>query len=453
MKVTFEGGLNENQDAALQECISGYNFELGKNKKDLTKRNPLDLKDTSTNSGSINGIMQLIKKDDTETTLVFEDDGVTPTIYLWDGATFTSKRTNSLTSSSMLRDSTWALDDYLIITDLLKTIPVLKWDGSTCTRLKTGLDSGSTQSVTSITRSGTTATVTTSGNHGFSSGDLIFIAGANETAYNGEVEIEVTGTTTFTYTVSGSPASPATGTITASPGIDVYAKYSITHQGRNWLFNVKTTNDTPHLMVASEFENVESYDTTKRAQDSSFTTGNEAFYMLTPDLKAINGVVLFNKQLIISTSEGRLFILTGSDSTTYAFAEFYPKSSAVGNESIANIGNDVMYMRAGGNIETLTATLTSGDISVDDVSRWIPDTVKDLTGAIAIYDQKNQKVLFFTGSKVLVFFKDLYYNPNFQFSPWSVYKTSLSFGFSTKAVKYLRVPGGTSYTLKTDKYY
>lgn len=67
--------------------------------------------------------------------------------------------------------------------------------------------------VSSITRSGSTATVTTSGSHGLGSGQA-YVTGADQSEYNGLHTITVTGSTTFTYTVSGSPASPATGTIT-----------------------------------------------------------------------------------------------------------------------------------------------------------------------------------------------------------------------------------------------
>ena len=70
------------------------------------------------------------------------------------------------------------------------------------------------RSVTSITRSSTTATVTTSIAHGYTTGDSVVIAGATETDYNGVYTITVTGTTTFTYTVANSPSTPATGTIT-----------------------------------------------------------------------------------------------------------------------------------------------------------------------------------------------------------------------------------------------
>lgn len=69
--------------------------------------------------------------------------------------------------------------------------------------------------VVSITRSGSTATVTTSGNHLIhSSGSYITISGASQAEYNGTFTLTGTSSTTATYTVSGTPATPATGTIT-----------------------------------------------------------------------------------------------------------------------------------------------------------------------------------------------------------------------------------------------
>lgn len=70
--------------------------------------------------------------------------------------------------------------------------------------------SGTDLAITSITRSGTTATVTTTANHNLSTGTLVDIAGANQPEYNGQHEITSTGANTFTYTVSGTPATPAT---------------------------------------------------------------------------------------------------------------------------------------------------------------------------------------------------------------------------------------------------
>ena len=71
-------------------------------------------------------------------------------------------------------------------------------------------------SVSTLTRSTTTATVTTSSAHGFVTGNYVTIAGATPTGYNGRFAMTVTGSTTFTYTVSASLATPATGTITAT---------------------------------------------------------------------------------------------------------------------------------------------------------------------------------------------------------------------------------------------
>jgi hypothetical protein len=72
--------------------------------------------------------------------------------------------------------------------------------------------------VSSITRSSTTATVITATPHGFTSGQKVVVSGAGETEYNGSFTITVTGPSTFTYTVSGSPATPATGTILLQAG-------------------------------------------------------------------------------------------------------------------------------------------------------------------------------------------------------------------------------------------
>jgi hypothetical protein len=71
-------------------------------------------------------------------------------------------------------------------------------------------------SVTSITRSGSVATVTMAAAHNLATNNKIEIIGADQNEYNRIKTITVTGATTFTYPVSGAPATPATGTITAT---------------------------------------------------------------------------------------------------------------------------------------------------------------------------------------------------------------------------------------------
>ncbi len=71
-----------------------------------------------------------------------------------------------------------------------------------------------TISVVSITRSGTTATVTTDGDHNLTSEVTVDITGAVETDYNGTgIEIIPLTATTFSYQVENNPTTPATGTI------------------------------------------------------------------------------------------------------------------------------------------------------------------------------------------------------------------------------------------------
>lgn len=67
--------------------------------------------------------------------------------------------------------------------------------------------------VTTITRTGNTATVTTATAHGLETADTALISGAVEADYNGEKQVTVTGATTFTYAVANDPATPATGSI------------------------------------------------------------------------------------------------------------------------------------------------------------------------------------------------------------------------------------------------
>lgn len=73
----------------------------------------------------------------------------------------------------------------------------------------------SPRTISGITRSSTTATVAMTG-HGWATGDLVSIAGAGQVEYNVRRPITVVDANTFTYTISGAPATPATGTITAA---------------------------------------------------------------------------------------------------------------------------------------------------------------------------------------------------------------------------------------------
>lgn len=65
--------------------------------------------------------------------------------------------------------------------------------------------------ITSLTRSGTTAIAETASAHFLASGMAVTVSGAVQTQYNGLKTITVTADNEFTFEVTGSPATPATG--------------------------------------------------------------------------------------------------------------------------------------------------------------------------------------------------------------------------------------------------
>src|SRR5882762_2775764 len=132
--LTFEYGLNENTNPQPGECSSGTNFTLNATQTSFVPRLPFDLKGTAPNAGSLTGFLQLIKRDNTETTLTVNNN----TVYLWNGSsTFTSK--GSVTAPAYLRGAYWSLGEYLVISDVQLNNVVQKWDGTTFGALSTGL--------------------------------------------------------------------------------------------------------------------------------------------------------------------------------------------------------------------------------------------------------------------------------------------------------------------------
>ncbi len=131
IKYVFGAGLNSavnSQDIDIRECSKGENFDLLLDYDKLKSRLPFDLVGTATNGQTIRGIIELQKSDGSVSMLVQAG----PTVYSWDGTTFTSVGTVS--ANSALRGgrySTSLLDNYVIITDLNLATPVQKWDGTT----------------------------------------------------------------------------------------------------------------------------------------------------------------------------------------------------------------------------------------------------------------------------------------------------------------------------------
>lgn len=117
--------------------------------------------------------------------------------------------------------------------------------------------------ITSITRSGTTATVTTSAAHGYSTGNTVQITGADQTEYCGTKTITVPdgSTTTFTYTVSGSPTTPATGDL----------RHSIISGTNSWLELLRASTVKNAQLIALSAEGFIGAIFGSRVSDNSIT--------------------------------------------------------------------------------------------------------------------------------------------------------------------------------------
>lgn len=116
--------------------------------------------------------------------------------------------------------STQAMGDIVFTGTVGSVIPVgttiTSTEGLTYITQDSGTIAVNTVTISSLTRSGTTATANTTSNHNYATGMTITISGADQAAYNDDFEITVVDADTFTFEVSGSPTTPATGTISAT---------------------------------------------------------------------------------------------------------------------------------------------------------------------------------------------------------------------------------------------
>ena len=85
--------------------------------------------------------------------------------------------------------------------------PTMIYDGSAWFKVAT---TTTAQTISSITKVGTTATLTTAAPHGLITSNRVTISGATANDYNGTFVITVTGANTFTYTMLTTPAANAT---------------------------------------------------------------------------------------------------------------------------------------------------------------------------------------------------------------------------------------------------
>jgi hypothetical protein len=225
------------------------------------------------------------------------------------------------------------------------------------------------------------------------------------------------------------------------------AKFCHTHLERAIFANVVSNGTaTPHVVLASAVD--DDGDLTTGNRPSSAIGADSSWFLTSPDLKPINGLEHGFGQLMFSTVKGSLHRLTGSSSFDFALEDFYSGSNVAGDESLVNIGNDIV-MALPGRIETLSGTINFGDVETDDLSRWIKPDMENTTNWTVAYDQRLQKVYFFPNnlSQVFVLHKSLLSRSASKYqayehrdimspglSPWSIWKTAHTIGFQPTTV-------------------
>lgn len=357
--ITFGGGINSRRrssDIALDECVSGENFDLDSQFRALQNRKAFDFLAIAPNGQEIRGFGQLIKQDGSVSTLAQAGT----TVYSWDGATsFTEVGTvNSNARLRGPRGHNFTLDQYVILTDLNKADTVKKWDGTTFTDLAHNL------------------------------------------------------------------------------GGALFAKYCRVHLERAWFANVKTTIDTPHVLLGSKIGDAEDLSNTDRPAAS---LGLDAsFFIPMPDLRPINGLEEAFGQFLISTNRGVIHRLTGTNAFDFNLSNFHQGSAVSGNEAIVNIGNDVA-LGPPARIESLRGVLNFGDVETDDLSLPISNDIENVTSWELIYDRRLQKVFCFPNnqSAVYVLHKSILNSriPEItNLSPWSKWTTKSDLDFNPTVV-------------------
>ena len=211
------------------------------------------------------------------------------------------------------------------------------------------------------------------------------------------------------------------------------ARYCRVYDERAWFANVYSGIALPHMIVGSKLSDPNTLTIADRP--SNVANPEDPFYLLTPDLRPINGLEEAFGSFLVSSRRGRLFNITGSTSFDYKIQKFYTGSAVSGPESIVNVGNDVA-LGLPGRIESLSGTINYGDVESDDLSLPIANDIKTITEWSSLnYDRRLRILYAFPSGRAAVYvaFKKLM-DAQSQWSAWSKWTTGHVINFQPTCV-------------------
>lgn len=205
------------------------------------------------------------------------------------------------------------------------------------------------------------------------------------------------------------------------------ARYVNVDNERAVFSNVKDAGSpTPQMIVGSTRSQFEAITVNNRP--SASLSDSDPFFLLSPDLKPINGMVTSFGTTMISTEKGQIFNLTGSSAKDFSFNPFYPGSYASGAESMTDIGNDIIYGRQG-RLESVRDTNTFGNARAADISSGIADIIENYRGWTTAFNSRLRHVYLFPTGVSECWVMDTAIRDSGQISPWMRWKTLNSMGF------------------------
>lgn len=185
-----------------------------------------------------------------------------------------------------------------------------------------------------------------------------------------------------------------------------------------------------HLIVSSkrgDFTNI-----TVAQRPSSSLSDADPWFLVSPDNRYINGMTEGFGKLVFSTRGGSIHYLAGSTAKDFNVIPLYRRSGGSGDESLVNVGNDIIYGRDG-RIESLVSTDQFGDVDADDLSLPIANLMKGFNNWLLVYNQRNQRVYCHPSGKSQLF--TLHKSAmHLDISPWGRWKTNHASAFNPTAM-------------------
>ena len=252
------------------------------------------------------------------------------------------------------------------------------------------------------------------------------------------------------YQWDGTTFKSATFTDQASnPFGTFYAKYCSVLAERAIFSNVRDgSGPLPQLIIGSKQSDY-TVITVVNEPSSAIGTG-DPFFLISPDLKPINGALYTFGGQMISTERGMIFALTGSSAQDFAFAPFYENSAATGAESISSIGNDFIYGRQG-RIESVRDTNSYGNSQSADLTAVVADQIESFNGWTVVFNSRIRKAYCFPTGVSQCWVLDAAIRDGQQISPWMRWETSHSMAFlPTFAMSMLSPADGLEYVFMGD---